>query len=116
MADALTHLLLTTLGEVAGASAEGWLDGRVGGHPVCEGVFAVLDDTVEYSVRKEPCREPKLDLRLTGLIPVIGFTGLAWGDWSIINKLQKMLSETSNDGKLLAVLLDGIKLVSESCL
>ena len=52
-------------------------------------------------------------LRLTGLISVIGFTSLTWGDWGIINKLQKMLSETSNNGKLLAVFLDGIELVGE---
>lgn len=116
MADTLTHLLLATLGEIAGAGAEGWLDGCVGGHPVCESVFAVLNDTGEYGVREEPCRESKLDLRLAGLISVIGFTGLAWGDWGIVNELQKMLSETGNDGKLLAVLLDGIKLVRESCL
>ena len=52
-------------------------------------------------------------LRLAGLISVIGFTSLTWGDWGIINKLQKMLSETSNNGKLLAVFLDGIELVGE---
>ena len=52
-------------------------------------------------------------LRLASLISVIRFTSLTWGDWGIINELQKMLSETSNDGKLLAVLLDGIELVGE---
>ena len=52
-------------------------------------------------------------LRLASLISVICFTSLTWGDWGVINELQKMLSETSNDGKLLAVLLDGIELVGE---
>ena len=52
-------------------------------------------------------------LRLAGLISVIGFTSLTWGDWGIINKLQKMLSETSDNGKLLAVFLNGIELVGE---
>ena len=37
---------MTALGEVARAGAEGWLDGCVGSHPVGEGVFAVLDDTI----------------------------------------------------------------------
>ena len=52
-------------------------------------------------------------LRLASLISVIRFTSLTGGDWGIINELQKMLSETSDDGKLLAVLLDGIELVGE---
>ena len=52
-------------------------------------------------------------LRLACLISVIRFTSLTWGDWGIINKLQKVLSETSNDGKLLAVFLDSIELVGE---
>ena len=52
-------------------------------------------------------------LRLASLISVIGFTSLTWGDWGIINKLQKMLSKTSNNGKLLAVFLNGIELVGE---
>ena len=52
-------------------------------------------------------------LRLASLISVIRFTSLTWSDWGIINELQKMLSETSNDGKLLAVLLDGIELVGK---
>ena len=116
MADALTHLLMTTLGKVASAGAERWLDGCVGSNPICKGVFAVLDDTVEHNIRRSRAREVGLGLRLAGLISVIGFTGLAWSDWGIVYQLQKMLSETGNNGKLLAVLLDGIKLVSESCL
>ncbi len=52
-------------------------------------------------------------LRLAGLISIVRFTSLTWGDWGIINELQKMLSETSNDGKLLAVFLDGIELVGK---
>lgn len=46
MADAFTHVVLTTLGKVASASAERWFDGSVGGDPVGKGVFAVLDDAV----------------------------------------------------------------------
>lgn len=46
MADTFAHVCLTTLGKVASASAEGWFDSSVGGHPVGKGVFAVLDDTM----------------------------------------------------------------------
>jgi len=45
--NALAHLLVATLGKVAGACAEGWLDGSVGGDPVCKSVLAVLDDAVK---------------------------------------------------------------------
>ena len=38
--------VLATLGKIASASAEGWLDGSVGGNPVSKGVFAVLNNTV----------------------------------------------------------------------
>lgn len=55
-------------------------------------------------------------LRLGCLISVVGLTSLSWGDWGIINKLQKVLSETGNDGEFLAVLLEGIKLVGKGCL
>lgn len=56
------------------------------------------------------------DLRLASLIAVISFAGLSWSHWGVVDKLQKMLSEASNDGELLAVLLERIELVSESCL
>lgn len=56
------------------------------------------------------------DLRLASLIAVISFTGLSWSYGGIIDKLQKVLPESSNDGKLLAVLLKSIELISESCL
>lgn len=44
MADAFPHVILAALGKVASTSAEGWLDGSVGGDPIGKGVFAVLDD------------------------------------------------------------------------
>ena len=56
------------------------------------------------------------DVRLASLIAVISFTGLSWSHRGIINKLQKVLAEASNDGKLLAVLLKSVELISESCL
>lgn len=42
---ALLAVLVAALGEVAGAGGELRLDGRVGGDPVCEGIFAVLNDS-----------------------------------------------------------------------
>ena len=107
---------MASLGEVTSAGAEGWLDGCVGSDPVCEGVFAVLDDTVDCMIRIMSRRSKWSDLRLARLISVISFTCLAWCDWGVIDKLQKMLSEAGNDSKLLAMLLDRIKLVGESCL
>ena len=38
--------VLATLGKIASASAEGRLDGSVGGNPVSKGVLTVLNDTV----------------------------------------------------------------------
>ncbi len=44
--NALAQLLVATLREVAGACAEGRLDGGISGDPVCEGIFTVLNDAV----------------------------------------------------------------------
>ena len=57
VADAFAHVILTTLGEVASASAERWFDGSVGGDPVREGVFAVLDDAAFTTSLAETCTE-----------------------------------------------------------
>ena len=54
------------------------------------------------------------DLRLACLVAVISFTSLSWGHWGVINKLQKVLAKAGNDGKLLAVLFESIKLIGES--
>lgn len=56
------------------------------------------------------------DLRFASLVAVISFAGLSWSHRGVVDQLQKMLSEASDDGELLAVLLKGIKLVRESCL
>ena len=47
----VARLLVAALGEGAGAGAELGADGGVGSHPVCEGVFAVLDDTGRWRLR-----------------------------------------------------------------
>ena len=56
------------------------------------------------------------DSRLASLVTIISFACLTWSHWGVVHKLQKMFSEASNDGELLAMLLESIELVSESCL
>ena len=56
------------------------------------------------------------DLRLASLVAVIRLAGLSWRHWGVVDKLQEVFSEASNDSELLAVLLQSIELVSESCL
>lgn len=55
-----------------------------------------------------------LNLRLASLVSVVSLTGLAGSDGGIVNKLEKMLAKASNDGELLAMLTESIKLISES--
>ena len=121
MANTFTDVVLTTLGKVAGTSAEGRLDGSIGSNPVGKGVFAVLDDTVfapnqQGAHDEDMCEKLVSNLRLASLIAVISFTGLSWSYWGIIDKFQEVLAKASNDGKLLAVLLKSVELISESCL
>lgn len=52
-------------------------------------------------------------LRLGRLVAVVCLSCLARGDWGVINELKEMLAVASNDGQLLAVLAEGIELVSE---
>ena len=73
-------------------------DSRVGINPVGECILAILDDG------------------LASLISIICGTSLAWGDWVVINELQKVLSETSNDCEFLTVFTESIKLVGVSSL
>ena len=61
-------------------------------------------------------REQMSDLRLASLVAVISFAGFSWSHRGVVDKLQKMLSEASNDGELLTVLLESIELVRKSCL
>ena len=53
------------------------------------------------------------NLRLAGLVAVVCVSGLTRGDGSVVNQLQEVLSEASDDGKLLRVLTESVKLVSE---
>ena len=86
------------LREVACTGGQLGVDGGVGIDPVGERVLAILDDG------------------LAGFVAVICGTGLAWGDWGVINQLEKVVSVTGDNRHLLAVLAKSIELVSESSL
>ena len=53
------------------------------------------------------------DLRLGGLVAVVGLAGLAGGDGGVVDELEQVLSVAGDDGELLAVLAHGIELVGE---
>lgn len=55
-------------------------------------------------------------IRLAGLVSVICFPRLTGSYRSIIDQLQQVFPVAGDDGKLLAVLTEGIELVSERCL
>jgi hypothetical protein len=103
------------LGEGARASGKLGRDGGVLLDPVGEGIFAVLDDTIWLS---EECmsRVRDGDLRLGGLVAVVGLASLTRGDRGVIDELEKVLSIAGNDCKLLAVLAHSVELVGESSL
>jgi len=62
-----------------------------------------------YPVTDQPCEI----LRLASFVAVICVPRLTRRDWRVINELQKVLAEPSNDGQLLGVLAKGIELVGE---
>jgi hypothetical protein len=86
-------VVAATLRECAGTGREVGRDLGVGSNPVGKGILAVLDDG------------------LGCLISVISSTSLTWGDWGVINELEKVLSEAGNDSELLAVFAKSIELV-----
>lgn len=87
-----------TLGESARASGELGADGSVLLDPVGQSILAVLDDG------------------LGSLVAVVGLAGLAGGDRGVVDELEEVLAVASNDGHLLAVLTESVKLVGESSL
>jgi hypothetical protein len=94
----VTFVPVTDVGPAAlrqGARAGGKLGGddSVGLDPVGKGIFAVLDDG------------------LASLIAIVGSAGLAGSDGSVVDKLEEVLAVAGNNGDLLAVLTQGIKLV-----
>lgn len=67
----------------------------------------------QYSTTTHTLRD---NLRLGGLVSVVGLASLTRSDGSIIDKLKEVLSVASNNGKLLTVLAHGIKLVGKGSL
>lgn len=103
------------LGEGAGARRELRRDGGVLLNPVGEGVFAVLNNPVRGSINcTYMCS--RCNLRLRGLVSVVRLAGLTGCDRSIVDQFEEVLSVAGNNGKLLAVLAHGIKLVSKGSL
>lgn len=86
------------LGQGARAGGELGADGGVLLDPVGERVLAVLDDG------------------LGGLVAVVGLAGLAGSDGGVVDELEEVLAVAGDDGHLLAVLAEGVELVSESSL
>lgn len=86
------------LGQGAGAGRELGRYGSVGSHPVCESIFAVLNDS------------------FTSFVSVVGRASLTWSDRRVVNELEKVLSIPGNDGDLFAMLTEGVELVCVSCL
>ena len=68
----------------------------------------------EWHVKNGLCE--KETLRLARLVTVVCLTGLAGSNGGVVDKLEKMLSEPSNNGELLTMLTEGIELIGESSL
>ena len=92
------NVVAAALRECASTRGELGGDRSVCSDPVGESILAVLDDG------------------LGCLVSIICGAGLTWGNRGVVNELQKMLPVTSNDGKLLAMLTERIKLVGISSL
>lgn len=86
------------LGEGARALGHVGLDNRLGGDPVAQGILAVLNDG------------------LAGLIAIVGVAGLTRSDGSVVDQVEQVLSIAGDNGDLLAVLAERIKLVLEGSL
>lgn len=56
------------------------------------------------------------DVRFASFVSIIRVSCLARSDRGVVNKLEQMLSISSNDSKLFAMLAQGIELVSKGCL
>lgn len=87
-----------TLGKGMRTSRQIRLDHGLRGDPVGQSVFAVLDDS------------------LAGIVSIVGLTGLARCNRSVVDKVQKVLAIAGNEGNLLTVLTESIELVLECSL
>lgn len=92
----LVEVIPTSLREGPGAGRKFGRHGSVRRNPVCQSVFAVLDD------------------RLARVIAIVRRSSFAGCDWSVVNEFQEMFPIAGDDCKLLAMLAKGIKLIGES--
>jgi hypothetical protein len=67
-------------------------------NPVGERILAILDDG------------------FAGLVAIVCLASLAWSDRGLVNELEEVFAEASDDGELLAVLAESVELVVEGCL
>ena len=61
-----------------------------------------------------PWNENSHDVRLAGLVSIVGLAGLAGSDRGVVDQLKQMLAVAGNDGKLLAMFPHGIELIGKS--
>lgn len=89
----VADVVAAALGQVAGAGGKLRGNGGVGSHPVGQGILAVLDDSP------------------TSLITVICLSSFTRSHRRVVDELQEVLAVARNNGDLLAVLTEGVKLV-----
>lgn len=106
--------VLAALRQSASTSGKLGADGCILGNPVGEGILAVLDDAKCMLVTITSRREKYV--RLASFVSVICISRFARRHRSVVNKLKQVLSISSDNGELLAMLAQSIKLVCESSL
>ena len=75
-----TDVVGTTLAESSGTSGKLGGDGGVGGNPIGQCIFAVLDDG------------------FGGFVSVVGSARLPRGDGGVVDEFEEVLSKTGDDG------------------
>lgn len=88
-----TDVVSASLRQSSCAGRELGRDNSIRRNPVGESILAVLNNS------------------LAGLVSVISLASLAGSDWGVINELEEVLSVSGDDGDLLTVLAQSIKLV-----
>ena len=106
--------VVAALGKSARTRRELGRNGGVVLDPVSQGVLAVLDDAKSrISCLLGVLRGCGQNVRLGCLVSVVSIASLAGSDRGIIDELEEVLAEASNNGNLLGVLTESIELVSE---
>lgn len=106
--------VLAALRQGAGTSRKLGADRRVLCDPVGKGVFAVLNDAKK--MLESVVARRRINVRLASFISIIRVSCLTRSHWSIINELKQVLSISGDNGELLAMLAQSIKLVCKGSL